>query len=71
MVAPGWGSSFRKTQIGGYGSRLSANGPAEGRTVGLAGTTGPAEGRTRWLGRDDAGIYFTTPISRKYFITPG
>jgi hypothetical protein len=57
MVAPGWGSSFRKTQIGGYGSRLSA--------------IGPAEGRTRWLGRDDAGIYFTTPISRKYFITPG
>jgi hypothetical protein len=55
MVAPGWGSSFRKTEIGGYGSRLSA--------------IGPAEGRTRWLGRDDD--YFITPISRKYFITPG
>ena len=55
MVAPSWSSSFRKTQIGGYGSRLSA--------------IGPADGRTRWLGRDDD--YFTTPISRKYFITPG
>jgi hypothetical protein len=55
---PGWCSSFRKTQIGGYGSRLGA--------------IGPAEGRTRWLGRDDGEIYFfTTPISRKYFSTPG
>jgi hypothetical protein len=32
---------------------------------------GPAESRTRWLGRDDEEDYLATPISRRYFNTPG